>query len=367
MNYFAKILPGTHNFILIFFVVFSTLQLSGQITITTNDMPSPGDTIRKSVSFSTAGIDFTLTGDDYVWDFSSLSTLYQSVDTFVSVSSVPFLYQFVFIPNIIANVAQKFPGIDTLGLPVTDPYIFFKNSSSSFNDVGFAITVNEIPIPLKFDDADIIYKFPVEYGNVDSSYSGVEFGINDLGFISIERKRVNETDGWGTLTTSYGTFDVLRMKSTVEETDSIYIDSLGFGTTLDRFYIEYKWMANGFDDPVLQITEEGPLVTVTWIDSIFDPFTNIAEPRILHSDISISPNPLSDNGKLQINLTDKTKVQLLIFNIEGIPVYNVFDGELEKGKHSFAINKHVSKLCSGIYFVRMNTNSEILTRKLIVR
>lgn len=85
-----------------------------QITLTTADMPSPGDTIRKSTALNPNQIDYTLTGTNYTWDFTSLFSIGQTVDTFVSVSSVPFWYQIVFIPNLIANLAQKYPEIDTI-------------------------------------------------------------------------------------------------------------------------------------------------------------------------------------------------------------------------------------------------------------
>jgi len=340
---------------------------SGQITITTGDMPSPGDTIRKSNAVTTGSIDYTLTGENYQWDFTELFSLYQTVDEFESVSSVPFLYQLVFIPNFVANLAMKFPDIDTLGLPIADPYRFFKNSASSFTDVGFAITVSDIPIPLKFNNADVVYDFPLNYGNADSSISGVDFGIPDLGFISIDRKRVNVVDGWGTLSTSYGNYDVLRLKSTVHETDSIYIDSISFGTALDRNYTEYKWMANGFDTPLLQVNKEGLLVTVAWIDSIFDPATAIVESQFTKPELLLNPNPITSTGNITIEMDENSRVEIVILNIAGTPLKYVFEGRLTEGRHTFELNRKNINLVSGIYFVRLKTQATVITRKLIVR
>lgn len=353
--------------LLITFLSFFLYQVSAQVIITNNDMPSPGDTIRKSTSVATPGIDYTLTGENYSWDFTTLFPIVQTVDTFVSVSSVPFLYQFVFIPNVVANLAQAYDFPDTLGIPVIDPYRFYKNSSSSFNDVGFAVTVSNIPIPLKFDSPDVIYKFPLEYGNdADSSYSGVDFGIPDIGFISIERKRVNQVDGWGTLTTPYGEFEVLRMKSLVEETDSIYIDSISFGTAIERAYTEYKWMANGFGQPLLQVTEEGAIVTVAWIDSIFDPSTSIAESQVAQSGFILYPNPMINEGNLQLTIPENRNVELMVYSASGMAVNLLYKGKLEKGVHSFALSKQALNLKNGVYFISLKTDNDILTQKLIV-
>lgn len=53
-------------------------------------MPSAGDTVRKSFALDFTGIDFSVTGENYLWDFSQLKPASQTVDTFVTVSSVPF-------------------------------------------------------------------------------------------------------------------------------------------------------------------------------------------------------------------------------------------------------------------------------------
>ena len=363
--HFTSVIRKTGLLLVIILMAYNTAV--SQISITTSDMPQSGDTIRKSNAIATGTIDYTLTGANFDWDFSDLFPLYQTVDEYESVSSVPFLYQLVFIPSFVANLAQKYPEIDTLGLPIADPYRFFKNTSSSFTDVGFAVTVSDIPIPLKFDSPDVIYDFPVNYGNSDSSFSGVNFGVPDLGFIGIDRKRVNEVDGWGTLTTSYGSFEVLRLKSKVYETDSIYIDSIGFGTALDRVYTEYKWLANGYETPLLQVTEEGALVTVAWTDSVFDPSTEISEQHILNDKMLISPNPLSSEGMISIYLNENSNAEILVYNLSGVMVKRIFSGVMTKGENQFAINRSALNLQNGIYMVQLKTPSGVFTQKLIIQ
>ncbi len=353
--------------LLLVIILMSYNAAVSQISITSSDMPQPGDTIRKSNAIATGSIDYTLTGENYAWDFSDLFPLYQTVDEYESVSSVPFLYQLVFIPSLVANLAQKYPEVDTLGLPIADPYRFFKNTSSSFTDVGFAVTVRDIPLPLKFDSPDVIYDFPLNYGNSDSSFSGINFGVPDLGFIGIDRKRVNEVDGWGTLATSYGSFEVLRIKSKVYETDTIYIDSVSFGYTLDRIYTEYKWLANGYETPLLQVTEEGVLVTVVWTDSVFNPSTAIAEQYFLNDKMSISPNPLSSEGNISIYLNKNSDAEICIYNLSGVMVKRIFSGKMVKGEHKFTINRSALNLQNGIYMVQLKTPSGVFTQKLIIQ
>ena len=97
-------------FLVVFCVFF--VGLSAQISITADDMPAVGDTFRASVAISAEGVDYTTPGEDMIWDFSALGYLGQEVDTFVSVSSTPFLYQLVFGYPLVSNMAKPASDID---------------------------------------------------------------------------------------------------------------------------------------------------------------------------------------------------------------------------------------------------------------
>jgi hypothetical protein len=343
------------------------LPAYAQITISSSDMPTAGDTLRKSNSLDITGVDFEATGTNYNWDFSELQPVFQSVDTFVSVSSVPFLYQLVFFPGVVANLAQKYTGLnlDTIvGVSLTDPYRFFKNTSGSFTDVGFAFTLNGITVPLKFNSADVVYKFPLNYGHADSSISGVGFGLPDLGYINIDRKRVNVIDGWGTLTTSYGTFEVLRLRSTVKEIDSIYVDSLQFGAAITRNYVEYKWLGSGYGQPLLQATIEGPLITVAWLDSITGTNVGIKQPIALETRLAIAPNPMAAEATATVHLDCPDVVSLSIYDLSGKRVAEIFSGKLPAGA---SVVPFTIQLQPGIYLLRLATTKKLMTEKLIIQ
>ena len=76
---------------------------------------------------------------------------------------------------------------------------------------------------------EIIFNFPIDYNDVDSCSSDGSLAIPSLGYFGLVRSRVNTVDGWGSITTPFGTFNALRVRSVVNEMDSIYVDSLGFG------------------------------------------------------------------------------------------------------------------------------------------
>jgi len=244
-------------------------RLSAQITITQADMPDIGDTIRLSNAIALIGIDPSLSGPGFTWDFSSLNPQNQVVEGYVNPNTTPFLYQLVFNVSV-ANIASPVNGLNFLPtLPVTDAYIFYKESSTKYVRAGYAATIAGVPVPMKFDIPELLYTFPLQNTSpADSSTSAYSLEFPGMGFFGIERKRVNEVDGWGTLTTPYGTFNTLRVKSTVTEHDSLYIDSIQTGFPVNRYYTEFKWLANGFGIPVLTITQEGPMLTAQYIDSV---------------------------------------------------------------------------------------------------
>jgi hypothetical protein len=350
---------------LLLLLLITSISSNAQISITSDDMPNTGDAIRMSNNVTTGGIDYTQTGENYTWDFSTLFPLTQTVDTFASVSSVPFLYQLVFFPNIVANLAKPMTNFDLIpGLDVTDPYLFYMNTNSNYKDVGFAVTFTSIPLPIKYDEPDILYDFPMNYGNVDSSYSGFELGLANLGYAGIDRKRVNTVDGWGTLITPYGTFDALRLKSHVFETDTIYIDSIGFGTTIERDYIEYKWMGNDRGLPLLQVTEEFGLATVAYIDSLRNPTTAINELDYAKISIDIYPNPATNLATISVNGNQSGSITLSIFNLAGLKIRDIYSGKLNQGKQNFKLD--MAGISKGIYLIRVVTNEGVYSEKLIL-
>ena len=50
-------------------LVLITFGLKAQVTITADDMPDPGDTLRSSFTMILQGLDYQSTGENYFWDF----------------------------------------------------------------------------------------------------------------------------------------------------------------------------------------------------------------------------------------------------------------------------------------------------------
>ena len=253
--------------IILFFIAAGWIipPIFSQVIIDQSDMPSPGDTLRVSVTgFVPAG--YAKTAMDTAWNYSALQALSQRLDSYVNVAATPPLYQLVFVLGAGANLAAPRDAAPVPGIPVTQGFTFYKNSSTSFSDLGSAYTIQEIPLPAKYDVPDKQYQFPMTPGLTWSSTSSFAISVPDMLTYNTRRTRSSVVDGWGTLTIPFGTFQTLRVKSILAMHDSIFIDSLGSGFSFDRDIIEYKWLARGEGIPLLQITEEENMVTATYRD-----------------------------------------------------------------------------------------------------
>jgi len=353
-------------------IVLFSFQIKAQIVITSDDFPVPGDTVRKSNTIVLDGIDFQQGGPDQIWQFDELTVVSQQVDTFVSVGETPTIYQLFFnngwiYPDYESTVAQKlgqFIAIPTLTL--TDAYLFIKNSDEDIREVGYGITLDGISLPIQLQEIDTIYRFPLEYGAIDSAHSLFEIDIPDLGFLMISKFRRNTVDGWGTLITPYGEFQTLRVKTEIEEYDSLYSDSLGLGMPVTRNIIEYKWLANGYPEPVLQVNEEGFIITASYIDSVRSTFLAVPEVKNLKFDFSVYPNPCNEYLSVSYELVDDADVKISIFSIYGNEMKRFAQTRQERGLYNRVLYLKENGFKNGIYLVRLTIDNIPYVKRILL-
>lgn len=329
-------------------------------------MPQAGDTIRLSSTYDFSGLNFSATGPNYIWDFSELQPTLQRVDTFVSVQETPLTYQLIFFLS--ANLAKKqFEFNQIPGFEVTDVYEFYKNQNSDFRSVGLGLTLNGIPLPNKYTDPDIIYQFPVNYQNADSSVANYGFGIPGIGYMGGWKKRVNQVDGWGSLSTPFGTFETIRLKSKVQQFDSIYIDSLGFGLPIYREFTEYKWLGEDQGLPLLKVTDDGILPAYLYIDSVRSIFTGGLNYSLLQSEVEIYPNPTAGFVNVSFPGNFQQGASIIILNTEGKVVYTQDYQTNGTSAGEITIDLLRQGLRPGTYFLVLQQGEKNAVKKFIFK
>ncbi len=344
---------------LMFIIILS--QIYSQPVINDSDMPQPGDIINYNIAILSGNYDYTQSGNNHIWNFSFLSPANYSADTFITVNSTPLIYTLIFSN---ATVSLKQIGSYTQsGMTISNIYDFYKNSSSEFSLIGYGAELNGIKIPAKYDNPDILYRFPLNIGNTDSSTSFFDISLPNIGYFSENKTRKNFVDGWGTLILPLDTFQVLRIKSVVFIYDSIYYQSNGMG--YNSINTEYKWLAKGHKEPVLEIVKSNNYTTVTYFGN-YD--NSINDKNKCIPSVFLSPNPAEDKLLMKVLSPGYSDIIFTVFSINGSKIfeqtinnvsgYSLFEKEI-------ILDKSIFK--NGIYIVNIRNNDMNYYQKLIIK
>lgn len=339
--------------------LFSFSGLSAQITVDNNDMVSANDSVRVSYSGNgTANIDHTLTGANYLWDFSALQPAAQQMLRYETPSAIPF--------NFLASVSVINPSPDSLPVIGSVPNNFtdhYKNGTSGFRQVGLSFEyapLGNFSVPVIFASNDYLYRFPLDYGDLDTSDGSYSFNIPNLLFFGQDIHRENNADGWGTLITPYGTFQTLRMVSYVQRVDTIGLDSVNGFSSARPLEVQYKWLAAGMKIPVLEIDAQvlfstEVVTTVVYQDSLRDSVfqVGIPEPNFLSIN-QVFPNPSAGNFIVSYTLPLSGTVTMEILDLSGRKVLDLPAEDRNPGSYFREIN--TGSLSNGTYFLRLTTN-----------
>lgn len=336
-------------------------MLVAQPVITQNDMPDPGDVINFSIADTLLQVSAGPGGANLSWDYRTLDPVAQQKDSFLT---VPFAYRFLFGG---ADVAKYIPVPDSIGnISVDLSYQFFDKSSSKYvnEGTGFEISLSPIPIALRNDPEDVVYRFPLTYGNVDSSSSIATLDLSLFGiFYRTEQKRMNEVDAWGTLDTPYGTFQTVRVKTQIEAKDSIRFDTISFATNRP-IQTNYKWLANGEKIPVLSMNHfriggEDRLISITYRDSVRNLTPTSIDNQLSPLKINMYPNPTSEKVNIELKSRLGSNAKLEIFDLQGRLIR-----QMPIDQNHFSIS--VRGLAKGTYVVRLHSAEGVFRGKLMV-
>ncbi len=275
-----------------------------QISITQNDMPRSGDTLRYSeASPITTQIDLTQTGANHTWDYSTaLTPNRQGLAEYKTAVQINPAYALFFGLN-----AYGMKVADTAGagpVTVTNAYDFYSRNAQRFATVGRGFTYQGFPVPSTYTDADEIYQFPLSFTDRDSSTFKVTFSLASIGSLAQQGVRTNTVDGWGNITTPYGTFAALRIRTVVDQTDSLRAPQLPFPIGFTTRTIVYTWLAAGQHYPILQVTaqEDFGIETITDI-SYRDNYRVIVPPTPVADFYAFNRNPSVGDSVIIFNAT----------------------------------------------------------------
>ena len=361
----------------IFTPLFALIAIasSAQITITKADMPVANDTFRISTATIIGIPDPTITGANYTWDYSTLMPTIQNKDTFFTVSATPFAYQFYFnnsflYPNYKANVAHKGDNVNFFGqVTLTSVFNYYKSLTTQYTHLGFGANINGIPTSVKYDSVDVLYHFPLNYLNTDSGVFKYLVNIPTIGSYGQRTKRVNNVEGWGTVITPFGTFQCLKVRSTLYVTDTIYYTNFSQGFKFSHTDYEYKWLVNGKKIPVLQINKAGSAITsVTYLDSLRSgvPQVGIIENSVNEISFIAYPNPVSDQLNINYSLEKPASVKIELLNVVGQSISTFVDQKQTEGNYSYRFDTNAIN-GKGFYFLKTTVDGKCKLQKVVLQ
>jgi len=262
---------------LLFSAVLFCFSANAQITITSADMPSVGDTFHLFRDTLPTGFSIGPRGANVIWNFSSLTPDVPVTTYTVAPSATPYATDF---PNANLALTNDFTA-----------YLFYRNTASALKVEGFAnvdpnlgvVSVNFNPIPDQ-------YRFPSSYLSAFSGSSGfqdakpysqlppatqaqIDAAVANCPnpVATVQQLRATFTssytdtiDAWGTVITPIGSYEALRRKR-VENTRTIIdaytnclfvyqwvpIDTITAATT------EYSWLSRETRLPLISLGYDG--------------------------------------------------------------------------------------------------------------
>lgn len=341
-------------------------SLTGQIQIGMSDMPEVGYTYTIYTTTSVPSV-YTQAGANFSWDFTTLTPESNAEMKYLPMDSVPSLLVTafnLFAGSNVATMAIAAGAEDMEGspIPVEEAYAFYANNSTGFKNLGIGFIMSGFPVPIRYDNPDVIFAFPLEYEDTYASDSYMEINLPNYIFYSTQINRSSEVDGWGTIALPNDTFDVLRVKATVITNDSIYIDSLGIGFQMpEQTSYEYYWLAAGEGMPVLTVREESTgLVTAE-----FTSYPVISTPEYSLFKESAQVFRSGDNElSISVTIDGSTQLTAVLYDQLGREVETLINQESVQGKVELKRTLKASNL-KGIFYVQLLVGKEQVTKAVL--
>jgi hypothetical protein len=331
----------------------SQFQIFAQVYITSSDMPASGDVLIQENATWNGNWNLDQTGTGQSWNVSA--SVLAPLGTYTTVNcepltNAPFAYQFFFNSPFDPDHNSDYttitapPSLPTDQLPLPIPitientYAFYQVTNSRYALTGFGASISGFPTGAQGNPIDIIYPLPLSYPLDQTNDSYFQYDIPALGTYATAQTRRTEVLAEGNMNFFGTDYPVLKVKSTVTGTDSLYISQFSFGFSFPRpEAVEYKWLTPGIKVPLLQINTAlgattGALIYSTGPNSI---------DLNVQSDWTVFPNP---GSSLNIRTESPSKVKIVD----------------EKGSVVFYNNVNAlgqwdaSSLAQGTYFIEIN-------------
>lgn len=365
MNLQLKSIIGNVTTIIALVLCSFFTNAQSPISLSNSNMPGSNDTLRYSNALVSSLGSYTQTGTNFTWNFSSLVPLSQGVRSYKNAIQTPYALFFLSFGEYGEKVA------DTLGagpITLTNYYLFYRKQTSPVNAYvadGAGITFSGVPVPNYYSDKDELYNFPLTYPDYDSTTFKFSTASSTLIPIRYSKtgSRVTKVDGWGTITTPYGTSACIRLITTQYSQDSIKNNIIPIPLGFANNQRSYQWLTTGSKIPFLEVNGSlvGNTFSVTQVRyrDLARTITGVEDKQSEFEQLALYPNPAKDLLNLPFVLDASSEA--LILNSEG-KLIKTAKFQSQNGKFS-SLDLH--DLSPGVYLLRVNGAVNIPAFKFI--
>lgn len=262
-------------------LLFYRVVVTAQSTYDSADFITAGEGhLVSKTSANLGSFDFTQTGANYTWNYNTLSPSTQETISWTDPNNSGYKSTWCLTNGYVLNcnsnfneafnlATQELEGFEINGYGLTNLASHYQKTATALENkmLGASIVIGNavLPITINYTLPDIEYQFPIQFNDNYTTNSQFQMDLNSLG-VPIQydsaSQRTNLVEGWGALTTPFGTFsDVLKMKTTIVATETITSASGTNATTVTT--ITYKWFDTAYGIPILEVS--GQLISGTWI------------------------------------------------------------------------------------------------------
>lgn len=346
--------------LLLLFVLLSGLAHS-QITLQHSDFQSAFSIGTVYLSYSTpiGGDQFEVfigepSSSPQIWDLTALPMEYLGISQSIQPSAAPFIGDFPTSDLVLYEKYWLSPG-DTL-------YTWNYKELNSDRLLLHGLS-GEDALYLIYDPPAVQSKIPMTLGTNWMKEWDSTYYMPDV-YVITESEMI--VDAFGTLKVTTGEFPCLRVR---QDQRTISHTPVGSDTAMTRSFNLYtQGMIEVNFGTINEDQFDLPTIWTSGVKlsgrpgSVGLPVINPHQNRALLT--GIYPNPVSDIAEIEYTLINSTAVKLMLTDLFGREVVEIFNGNQNAGDHKAYFN--VSGIHAGIYFCSIQLSGIVETKKMIV-
>lgn len=326
----------------------------GQIAISSSDVGSDAGKVYdslESLAQDTTGIAAVLSenGENATWDFSGF-TFQPDYDFMVTYLTDPSGLPDGDLPEFASSNFIQEVTVDSA--PDSSSYIYEDLTASEVSRLGFALIFNNDTTSIVYDSPLTRMLFPLQYGVAWEDSTSYEIVGSET-----TRRIEAEVDGWGTLTTSAGTYDAIRLKVVQYQT------SFGF----DFVTTIYDFLTHDNVEIIVEVSHDS-FADETIIRQITREVTNVGidDAEFTQDGLQINayPNPATDHVTIEVKSPTPDTYAVEIYDVRGARVASF---PSVRASDTSRISWVPENRAAGLYLIRATNGRNSVSSSLIVK